>query len=51
LEGRLIIYVVIISVNVRKEISFGGKVNVVVGETIVIVRTEFPFGKQFNFTA
>jgi hypothetical protein len=35
MEGSLILWVVILSVIVRKEISYGGKVIIVVGDNIV----------------
>jgi hypothetical protein len=42
--GRLILWVVIISVIVRAECSYGGKVNIVGGDNIGIVRTESSYG-------
>jgi hypothetical protein len=34
--------------NVKTECSYGGKVNVVVGDNIVIVRKECSYGKEFH---
>jgi hypothetical protein len=43
-EGRLILWVLIISVIVRTEISYGWKVNIVGGDNIGILRTEISYG-------
>jgi hypothetical protein len=43
-EGRLILWVVIISVIVRTESSYGGKVNIVGGDNIGNLRTEISYG-------
>jgi hypothetical protein len=50
MEGRLILWVVILSVIVRTEFSYGGKVKVVCGGNIGIVRTEYSYEKESNFT-
>jgi hypothetical protein len=43
-EGKLILWVVIISVNLRTESSYGGKVNIVGGDNIGNLRTKNSYG-------
>jgi hypothetical protein len=50
MEGSLILWLVIISVFVRTESSYCGKFNVVGGDNIDIMRTEFSFEKGCNCT-